>query len=629
MTDTNMFADLIPQQSADGANMFADLMPKAPSDADNDFLGRTARYARQGMRDINSSYDNMGREASNPSYSPLENAMGMVGGAFNTVASPISAAIQPLMKGAISTGAEQFVKDPDVLKAMQVEENLPGSQFNQGVDTLSQATSALVPMAAPFAVEKAVLAKKGLDGLAEQYAAKYPNAPVQKIAPPKPVFSPEDAHTGISTNYEAAKNTSGKYFDFSRQLAEGKNVKDMGLRNSLDDVISDIENSPVPHEGNLTIRDLKQMRDNISDDGTMPLQTAVELKQYLNSQFNPKRFMQSADNPYYQASKTTDKILTKAGETYTDFGIANKLANRNWLNTVEKPFQNNPVLNKFWQPEDYYAHKGVQSGMLDEIPDATKLRQESLLKNIKNPTQLDAVTRVMSEDQAQAIRAAKFDELRKGANTSRLSAFGNALKEVPNIVPHPLIGTKNVLTNLGEAIGGPTISAEKAALLKATKQPSPRLSSDYADQFNELKAYAGKSRMSVLGPKELPAPPEMLALPQPQRPLVGGRGKSPRPVTDDEWQQLIDLDNKSKEIGLSADVRKAQQDALISQYERSNPANNFFNKIGDKPLRINQTALNPESVGLDENPFSKGGPVKKSERMATDNPQIYKMMSVK
>lgn len=100
--------------------------------------------------------------------------------------------------------------------------------------------------------------------------------------------------------------------------------------------------------------------------------------------------------------------------------------------------------------------------------------------------------------------------------------------------------------------------------------------------------------------KNIPAESPTIARPvlslTEDRPMVGGRGAPLRPATDAEWQNMIDNATNAQNSGLTSDVQRAQQAARISQYERDNPANNFFNAIGDQPFRINQTALHPQTV---------------------------------
>lgn len=129
----------------------------------------------------------------------------------------------------------------------------------------------------------------------------------------------------------------------------------------------------------------------------------------------------------------------------------------------------------------------------------------------------------------------------------------------------------------------------------------------------------GESKFSPLevGPKALPSPEIPLALTE-KRPMIGGRGKTPRPATDEEWQDIIDKEKNETTLGLDKGTRKAQQTAKISQYERDNPANNFFNKVGDVPMRSSQTALDPRTTGVSPEIFDEKTGYKSGGRVNTN-----------
>lgn len=345
------------------------------------------------------------------------------------------------------------------------------------------------------------------------------------MAPEIPALDPLTYHQSIGATYGAAKGTAGKYYDFMQSLTEGRPAENADkIGNSLSSIIEDISSDPL-HEGRSQLGKLKLLSDKI-DSGDFGLSDAVDLKKTINTHFDPKRFSQSAgDVPYLKLGATLDKSLAESSKIYPDFGMAKELSDKNWLNTVKKPFEDNPVLKKFWQPSDYYNHIGFEDGRLDYLPDETTQRVDTLVKNIKSPSQLNALTRVAPETQAEALKAAKLADITKGQATSRLGAAGKAITGLPNIVPHPLTGTRDVLTNIGEAIGGPKLTAEQQALIDALKSPSPKLS-NYGKEYQEIKDWAGQPHSSWLGQKSIPAPTEKLALPAPDSPqfIAGSDG---------------------------------------------------------------------------------------------------------
>lgn len=439
--------------------------------------------------------------------------------------------------------------------------------------------------------------------------------------PPTPEFDPLAYHQDINKNYIAAKTDASKMYNFTEKMAAGKpaeNVPEIGK--SLSTIIDDVESDPL-HEGRSSLGKLKLLQDKIGQ-GDFDLSDAMDLKKTLNTYFNPKRLSQSTgDVPYLRLGKTLDTSLEKSAEIYPDFGMSKELSDKNWLNTVKKPFEDNPVLNKFWKPEDYYNHNGVENGMLDYLPDETAQRMGSMVKNIKNPAQLDAITRVASDEQADALRAAKLKDITQGQATSRLNAAGKAVGNLLSTPLHPIMGPGKALVNAGKVLTGPDFTAEQQALIKATKSASPRLS-NYGEQFNELQSLAGQPKMTVLGQKSLSAPQETLALPDiantTPRPMLRGKstapGAAPSIATDAEWQHIIDMDKQAQDMDISMDVRKAQQTARISEYERKHPSSTFFNKVGSEPIRPSQTALSPKTGDVrklfpDEEGFKKGGSV--------------------
>lgn len=417
-------------------------------------------------------------------------------------------------------------------------------------------------------------------------------------------YDPHAAHASISDTYGSAKKQASQYYDFMRSLAEGKEVPSSGIKTSLDGIIDDISSDPL-HEARSQLPYLKNLSQQLGESSIMSLPDAVKLKQNLNANFNPKRFSQGSDTPYQILGSSVDNSLNKAAKLYPDFGEAKSLADKNWLNTVKSPFEDNKILQQFWKPEDYYAKRSVDNGMLEELPDPTKQRAETMLTKIKTPTQLNAVRRVLSDEHANNLSQAKIQEITKGAGTSRTQAAGKtAYNLITGHLPSAL--------RSGADIINPGYTDIQKSLLNAAKQDAPRLSTKYAEPFQDLQE-------RVANPPPLPPQPQ-LALPDiantTERPLIGGRSKAPRPATDEEWQNIIDSDRKNQEMGLPLDVRQAQQALLIRQYEEANPANNFFNKISDKPFRINQTALHPETGDVrtlfpDNGIYAKGGLVAK------------------
>lgn len=327
---------------------------------------------------------------------------------------------------------------------------------------------------------------------------------------PKP-FDPMAVHSAISDSYAAAKSQAGKYYDFMRSMGENKIVPAAGLQDDLGNIISDIQNTPF-HEGAPALNKLKSIQAKISggteapsilDQYGNPLRTQipdsvqvndlVDLKQLLNNQFNPKRFTQAADTPYVGLSNTVDNALENASATYPEFGEANQLAKKNWVNNVALPFQNNKILSKFWKPEDYFAQQNVDSGLAERLPDETQQRAASMVSNIKNRVQFNALRRVLPSDVGDALGQAKLQQITGGEGTGRLAATGHLIAGSLDLTPS---GIANSLRNAAGVIK-PKFSPDQMTMINEINSPTPTLSPQYEPQFQALKAKVASPNVSV------------------------------------------------------------------------------------------------------------------------------------
>jgi len=327
---------------------------------------------------------------------------------------------------------------------------------------------------------------------------------------PKP-FDPMAAHSAISDSYAAAKSQAGKYYDFMRSMGENKVVPATGLQDDLGNIITDIQNTPF-HEGAPALNKLKSIQAKISggteaptilDQYGNPLKTQipdsvqvndlVDLKQLLNNQFNPKRFTQAADTPYVGLSNTVDNALESASTIYPEFGEANELAKKNWVNNVALPFQNNKVLSKFWKPEDYFAQQNIDSGLAERLPDETQQRAAAMIPNIKNRVQFNALRRVLPSNVADALGQAKLQHITQGEGTGRLASTGHLISGSLDLTPS---GVANSLRNVAGVIK-PRFGPDQMTMINEINSPAPTLSPQYEPQFQALKAKAVQPNVSV------------------------------------------------------------------------------------------------------------------------------------
>lgn len=187
-------------------------------------------------------------------------------------------------------------------------------------------------------------------------ASGNPNAIIPKPLP----FDSNAAHSEISSSYGNALKGATPFYDYMNKTAEGKFIDASSMVNPVKKMISDIEADPF-HEGRTSLPRLRSFAEQAETNPNMPLSDAVSMKQEINTNFNPKRFSQGNKTPYFQFGNILDGKLRQAAMDYPDFGVAKKLADKNWINNVVDPFTDNTELQKFWKPEDYYNQKSVDS----------------------------------------------------------------------------------------------------------------------------------------------------------------------------------------------------------------------------------------------------------------------------
>lgn len=380
-----------------------------------------------------------------------------------------------------------------------------------------------------------------------------------------PVYNPDAVHSAISGTYGAAKDNAGTYYNFMNQLAKGKDADASGIKAGLHSVISDIESTPF-HEASTELPYLRAQAAKIGDEDTIPLSDVVDLKKSLNSNFNPKRFANGSDTPYQILGSSVDDSLKQAAKNYPEFGEAKTLADKNWLNTVKKPFEDNTVLQQFWKPEDYFAQKSVDNDMLEELPDPTKQRAATMLTKIKNPVQLNAVRRVLPDEHADALAQAKIQQITKGSGANRAQAAGKTLYNAfTGHLPSALRSAADIIN--------PGYSDAETDLLTAAKQPAPRLSTKYVQPFQNLKNKVANPPPKLLTYQPTESPTDILA-------GRGFLGASKAATLTAEEQASIDAQRANEtSLGIEPGVRKTQFKNAQTTYNEENPEGEFFNTM--------------------------------------------------
>lgn len=518
--------------------------------------------------------------------------------------------------GSPFSGAARALAGKPIASVAQANGVSPAIAKNWIENPIAAAGTIGLPMAAgKYLPDVMALGSDALDGiknssfLQDESSANGPfltgAQKVKEALTTEPVdYDPYATHSSISATYGAAKDQAGKYYDFMRGLAEDKSAPASGIKDSLDGIIADIHADPL-NEGRSQLPYLKKLSDSIGDGDTMPLSDAVQLKQNLNANFNPKRFSQGADTPYQMLGSSVDASLSKAAKMYPDFGEAKTLADKNWLNTVKSPFENNTVLQQYWKPEDYYAQKSVDNGMLEELPDQTTQRAETMLNKIKTPTQLKAVQRVLPDEHADTLAQAKVQQITQGQGAGRAQAAGKvAYNLVTGHLPSALRSAADVIN--------PGYTDAEQALLDAAKEDAPRLSTKYAQPFSDLQAKVqSKAAAQANAPKLLTYQPQT----PPTTDILAGRGVSTgkTAVLSPEEQAALDAQRWEQEnLGFDPGIRGAQFKNAQSSYSEQNPESDFFDEQSESPLsQAEQSWKNMQDSKPEK--FAKGGKAKKKK----------------
>lgn len=319
-------------------------------------------------------------------------------------------------------------------------------------------------------------------------------------ATPPPNFTPEQYQTAINQSYEQAKASRKPFYDFMNKAAQGQSIDVSSAIEPMKKVIVEIGSDPFNPARPILGR-LQDFVDAYQDNPKMPLADAVEMKQDINSFFNPKKFDQGSKSPYFQVGNALDSQINKAAEANPTFGKAKALADQNHVNNVALPFTENKLLEPFWKPQDYYAQKSVENGTAGYLPDETVRRANQMLGNVKDPYQLDALTRVMPPEMASAFREALLKNKTSGGLMYRAEQLGNALGE-------PLSAPKHIFN----ALRGQPYDAATQALIDAAQKNSPSLNPDFQAQLEALKSSVPPTTpLQLTYQPTSPPPPDFIA----------------------------------------------------------------------------------------------------------------------
>lgn len=363
-------------------------------------------------------------------------------------------------------GAAQRVKDASISGAEGGVTALAGGKLLQGAGALAQGLSN----------------RTGLTDLIANAGQK---------------FDPMAINMAISKAYGQAKDMSNSLYNKATSLGEGKETSAANISGSLSDAINHLESLPssttlTPQQGS-TLNLLKRLQsklnfgaeaeparigsDELSNNmtpairaqiaslqGVKPVEQQtigyndlIDLNKALNSTFKPNEFSGPAQRTFGQlkgAVKDTVQNLSNGEDP--EFADAFNAANAHHESMMDT--YDNPVLSKFWQPEDAQAYNALTKRGKSIPPGSTTLRAENLVGNIGTKTDLDVLQNALPDAEGAAVSAA--------AAKDNLGYQG-----VGGLLPgHSKI---TALRKAAGAIAGDTPQGVSPTLFKALKSQNP------------------------------------------------------------------------------------------------------------------------------------------------------------
>lgn len=312
---------------------------------------------------------------------------------------------------------------------------------------------------------------------------------IDRVIPPtSKSYDPMASMQTMAKGYDDTVGASGKLYDTVSDVAAGQPVNAGKLADHIDGLISEISSNPAD-PANASLGKLKALRDKLdaassttiakTATGDLPIQNvresepfdlkdAVDLKKTLNESFRDNKWKQSPKgSTFANVGQGVDEMITQASRTNPEFAQAYDKAHRFWLNNVENKYRTD-VLKPFFQPEDARNIEAVgPNGYADAIAPETVERAKMGPSKIRNSTELEAMAKILDPEQAKVLGA---NVLKRQPSGGRAQALGKALAGAIRTPLHPFAGPREALSGLGEFIGGPEITPEQAALIKAAKQ---------------------------------------------------------------------------------------------------------------------------------------------------------------
>ncbi len=365
---------------------------------------------------------------------------------------------------------------------------------------------ATIAAAAPAPISGAASKAMGFAGDVAQsakYAMKaaespmlYPTRRAMKVATKDMGYNPLDIMKATASTYDDATKTSGKLFEVRDAAAIGKPVDASSLSDDISRLIADIESDPT-RSAVSSLPKFKAWKDKIDSSlldksnslyiytpkaGKFDLADAAQIKQELNSFYKGGQWNQKgAGSAYADLGGKVGSILDDAAVKYPDFGQAQDIANKYWLNNVNNTFRDNSIMNKFFTADDMNEFKTFADGRTTSLHPETVNRALKIVSNIKTGEELNALRKVLPPKLAGQLTKATVKSLPSG---NRLQALGRIITG----------GGISRAQAVGEFIAGAQRTPLQKSIIAAAKAPKPEMAT-----IEQLKALKPKDLKQVLG----------------------------------------------------------------------------------------------------------------------------------
>lgn len=366
-------------------------------------------------------------------------------------------------------------------------------------------------------------------------------------------YEPMSVMRGVSNSFNQAIDKANTFYDFPKQLAEGKSVSAPQLKNHLDSVISDVTTDPW-HEAKSQVGTLQRIRDALPESGDVDVNNLLDLRKLTNKYFNPDR-MTDKSATYGKLNSVVDSALGQARQTIPNFGRALDIADDYWRNGVAQPFLKNKVLNNVgWKPSDAHNLRMVDEGMVDpDLIDETKQKAINIINKTNDVNSYNAIRRTLPDDVGHSFDAAVLRSMPSNRLQAAIKAVYSAVKLQPS----------TAVRNIADVIS-PSRTVEQQGVVNAVKSQNTYIPlSDKNDVAQAAFENLVKAHANGHG-QPLALPPPSASSVEPSF-TVDRQGNAVQTAGDANFV------NKGQSMGSTPDVLNAQRKNIQPKYNIRSP----------------------------------------------------------